>query len=207
MVATNPVGYLVNHDDHMTGERGIGLDYVMAKNGLFVTAENDQMAAWVQVADAEVRGLGELSPVVMLTHGKIPGEYFELALAFLLAEPDIETYVAITWEDGQYAVHVPDQDQGAAHLKYQRPENVVFEMHSHPGMSARFSGTDNADETGLGIYGVVGWRKSLLSMWPVYDVRIRIRVGVYGYFWEVGISEIFEGHVTAKEAEEDVLTA
>ena len=63
-------------------------------------------------------------------------------------------------------------------------ERVVIEIHSHHAMPARFSGTDDADETGFRVYGVIG----RLPEQP----EIRLRVGVYGYFWEVPASWALE---------------
>jgi len=55
-------------------------------------------------------------------------------------------------------------------------------------MGARFSGTDNQDETGLKLYGVVG----KLEATPV----VKLRIGVYGYFKELLWNEVFDGALT-----------
>ncbi|MBA7542911.1 hypothetical protein ES705_35236 [subsurface metagenome] len=63
--------------------------------------------------------------------------------------------------------------------------SVVLEMHSHGHMGAWFSTTDNVDETGLKLYGVVG----KLNATPI----VKLRIGVYGYFRELFWSEVFDG--------------
>ncbi|MBI4284525.1 MAG: Mov34/MPN/PAD-1 family protein, partial [Chloroflexi bacterium] len=62
--------------------------------------------------------------------------------------------------------------------------NTVVDIHSHAGMSAFFSSTDNRDEQGLRLYMVVG---RLDTLAPEREMR----VGVYGYFSPVDLGDIF----------------
>jgi len=57
-------------------------------------------------------------------------------------------------------------------------------IHSHHGMRPEFSRADDADERGFRLYGVIG----NLPEKP----EIRMRVGVYGYFWEIPASWALE---------------
>ncbi|MBA3532090.1 MAG: Mov34/MPN/PAD-1 family protein, partial [Ardenticatenales bacterium] len=62
---------------------------------------------------------------------------------------------------------------------------VIAELHTHGDMAAYWSPTDDADEVGFRFYGVlgrVGWERP----------EMRLRVGIYGYFWEVPIGRLFE---------------
>lgn len=179
-----PVGYLLKYKEGMEGERGMYYDYVLASNGLFIEAEGKLMAARVPVTLAQVRGLSPLETKVVLRYGKIPQRFFDLALSVMLADINKEHYVAITWKDG-YHIHVPSQEASAARVEYSMTDSVILDLHSHPKMVAKFSPQDNQDETGLKLYGVVG----KLTGTP----KLRLRAGVYGYFYPICWSDIFEG--------------
>ena len=217
-IMQNPAGYLVNRKDGLYGERGMFYDYILASNGLFIEAEGKLMAARVPVAACEVRGLAPLEPKVVLRYGRIPQRFFDLALNTMLTTPDKERYVAVTWNNG-YHINVPNQaaekeqvgeDIDAGHgsgagVAYLNPDSVLLDMHTHPKMRAAFSPTDNRDEAGLKLYGVVGhcgtYHEVTADM--SYDEQIgwlqnncpaiRLRAGVYGYFYEVPWKDVFDG--------------
>ena len=63
---------------------------------------------------------------------------------------------------------------------------MVAEFHSHGGSRAFFSATDDRDEQGFRIYGVVGRLDALRP-------ELRLRVGVYGHFAPVDWSQVFGG--------------
>lgn len=185
-----PVGYLVKHPkDGLYGERGTYYDYVLASNGVFVEAEGNLIAARVPVAEAEVRGLADLEPRVALRHGLIPGHLWELALGVMLADPHHELYVGVRWNSiGHYQLYVPDdQERSEGGVQYERGDKVVLDLHSHGSMRAFFSLTDNKDENGFQLYGVVG----KLSEKP----QVRLRVGVYGYLHEIPWTQVFSGRL------------
>ena len=193
-----PAGYLTRHKWGLRGKRGSHYDYVLAGNGVFVEAEGPLMAARLQIGKAHVRALAPSETRVVLRHGQIPGHLFKLGLDVLLTDPSRERYVAVVWNpDAGYQLKVPDQDRGAAGIKnIELPESRVFEMHSHPGMPALFSGIDNRDEQGLQIYGVVGWGYSQgMDNSEIMDDGpfIRLRVGLYGYFEELAWNKVFSG--------------
>ncbi|KKL07387.1 hypothetical protein LCGC14_2586530 [marine sediment metagenome] len=179
-----PVGYLVKHET-LCGERGSFFDYVIAGNGVFVEAEGPLLAARAPVAEANIRGLMSTEAKVVLRHGLIPSHLFDLALSVMLADPEHERYLAIAWRDGRYRLLEPQQVPAGAGVSYQRVEDVVLDLHSHCGMEAYFSLTDNGDEQGLKLYGVVG----KLNGRP----QLRLRIGVYGYFHELPWDQVFLG--------------
>lgn len=181
-----PAGYLVNTKDGLHGARGSFFDYVLAENGVFIEAEGPHFAARVPVAPANIRGLAPLEPQLVLRHGLIPQHLFDLGLSTMLVDPRREQYVAVTWNDG-YHVYVPPQEAGAASTRYLVADNTVLDLHSHGGIGAFFSHTDNADELGLKIYAVCG----KLPEVP----EIRLRVGVYGYFHSISWDQVFEGNL------------
>lgn len=212
------VGYLVKQKDGLYGERGLFYDYVLAENGVFIEAEGPLLAARVPVAYADIRGLAPLEPKAVLRNGRIPKYLFELALNTMLTTPDMERYVAVTWNNG-YHVNVPNQAADVEHIgegsetshgsgagvAYLSPDSVLLDMHTHPKMRAGFSPTDNKDETGLKLYAVVGHVGQYREVTPDLDNEramdylqsncpaIRLRVGVYGYFNQIAWTDVFEG--------------
>ncbi len=90
------------------------------------------------------------------------------------------------WDGDAYRVVVPEQVGTAASLTYHPPAGVVAEFHSHGTGRAFFSGTDDKDEQGLRIYGVVGRLDTPLP-------ELSLRVGVYGHFAPVEWSKVFGG--------------
>src|ERR1035437_8374696 len=125
----NMVGYLVNHPDSISGEKGIYYNYILAANGLFIEDSNPMIAARVQVAECEVRGLAPMKAKIALTYGSIPQHFFDLALDTFLAAPDRESYVAVTAAAG-YDFCVPVQDQSEASVIYEVGDSVILDIHS-----------------------------------------------------------------------------
>ncbi len=193
------VGYLINTGEGLAGDRGIFYDYILAGNGLFIEAENKLISARIPVARCEVRGLPPIDKKLNLLYGSIPRRFFDLALDVFMTDTRIEHYVAVKGDFG-YKFYVPVQDKSGGGIVYEAGDKIVLEMHSHGEMKIGFSYTDDKDETGLKIYGIVG----NLSKTPV----IRLRIGVYGYFDDLSWSEVFDGALEgAKEyLEEEVIT-
>jgi len=82
-------------------------------------------------------------------HGKIPLYLLNLALSVLIAKPDTEQYLAITWENS-YSVKTSSQQATAASVTYETLPDTVLEIHSHTGeIPAHFSPIDDRDEQGL----------------------------------------------------------
>jgi len=166
-----------------SGEPGTVYNYIMAGNGLFIESESEYLQARIQISETRIRGLASLQERVVLTHGRIPAYLFGSALGFMGEDLTTELYVAVVWR-GRYSLDIPSQDAGGAHVKYTRPPATVLDLHSHPTFAARFSGTDNADEVGFQLYGVVGMIHTLA---PQYTFR----VGIYGHFKELMLQEVF----------------
>ena len=181
-----PVGYLVNHPGGLAGAQGIGYDYVLGSGGLYVQSESAHLTARVPVASCEVRGLAPVAEKVTLTHGPIPAGLFELGLGWFLDDPDTEWFFAVRWDGGAYRLVVPPQLGTATSLEYTPPAGVVAEFHSHGTSRAFFSATDDGDEQGFRIYGVVGRLNK-------YRPELSLRVGVYGHFAPADWSQVFDG--------------
>lgn len=181
---TKPVGFLTNSLTGLEGEEGVFYNYILGANGLFVRAKNAHLAATVCIAPAEVRGLAPLEESVQLLHGKVPMYFLNLALSVLCIKPDIEQYLALTWQ-GNYSLSVPSQSQTAASVTYETLPGTVLDIHSHVGgVPAHFSGQDDRDEQGFRVYAVVG---GLRNLFPTVELRL----GIYGYFLPISKEETF----------------
>jgi len=184
--APKPVGYLVNHPAGLSGYHGVGYDYVLGAGGLYVQSESAHLTARLLVAPADVRGLAPVTEKLALAHGPIPAHVIELGLGWMLAAPDTERFFAVRWDDGAYRLVIPPQEGTASSLAYEPPAGVVAEFHSHGGHRAFFSATDDGDEQGFRVYGVVGRLQDPLP-------ELALRVGVYGHFAPLHWSQVFDG--------------
>ena len=180
------MGYLVNHPGGLAGAHGIGYDYLLGAGGLYVQSESAHLTARVPVAHCTVRGLAPVTEKVQLTHGPIPSQLFELGLRWFQDDPDTERLFAVRWDGDAYRLVVPPQAGTATRLAYVPPAGVVAEFHSHGGSRSFFSATDDRDEQGFRIYGVVG---RLDAPRP----ELSLRVGVYGHFAPLNWSQAFCG--------------
>jgi hypothetical protein len=182
---TQPIGYYVLTDEY---ERpGELYNYIWAGNGVFIKSRNPLLAAQIPVAVGVTRGLPNITPEVIMAHGKIDQCFFDYILEYMLLTPELETYFAITWEDGfGYKFIKPEQQQTGDSITYDVLPNVVMELHSHPGnLGIGFSSQDDADETAFKIYGVVGCLGRQVPL-------AQLRVGVYGNFHIIDPSEVFQ---------------
>jgi PRTRC genetic system protein A len=180
----NPVGYLTNTPQGLKGEPGIGYNYLLAANGLFLRASNPLLSATIQVAPADVRGLAPLTEELTLAHGRIPFRLMEPTLTFLTSW-GCELYLGVVWKDGAYEKVIPVQTGSPASVQYERRPHTLLDVHTHGKMRAFFSGTDDRDERGFQLYMVVG-RLDL----PVKEVALRL--GIYCYFAPLDWGEVFD---------------
>ena len=181
---TRPVGYLINSSAGIEGEPGVFYDYILAAGGVYLKAQNAHISATVCIASQEIRGLAPLKEDIQLLHGRIPLHLLNLALSVLIAKPDIEQYLAITWENG-YRIKTPSQQATAVSVTYETLPDTILEIHSHTsGVPAHFSPIDDHDEQGFGLYAVVADMGNLCP-------TVELRLGIYGYFLPFSQSEIF----------------
>ena len=184
--APGPVGYLVNHPAGLAGVQGIGYDYVLGSGGVYVQSQSAHLTARVLVTPSAVRGLAPVAEKLQFSHGPVPGRLFKVGLRWFQDAPDTERFFAVRWDGRAYRLVVPPQAGTATRLAYQPPAGVVAEFHSHGGSRAFFSATDDRDEQGFRIYGVVG---RLDALHP----ELSLRVGVYGHFAPLDWPQVFGG--------------
>ena len=185
------MGYLTHTPGGLSGTQGIGYDYVLGQGGLYVQAEGPDLTARLMIAPAEVRGLAQVERKVELRHGPLPAELLERGVDWFLEEPSHERLFAVRWEGGQYRMAFPNQEGRRTSLTYTPVEGAVAEFHSHGRLGAFFSAIDDQDEQGFRIYGVVG---KLGEPVPQIDLRI----GVYGYFGQLDLGEVFGAAAVAQ---------
>ena len=176
----------MNHPGGLTGRQGIGYDYVLGSGGLYAQSQSAHLTARVLVAAGAVRGLAPVAEKLALTHGPIPAYLLEWGLRWFREAPRTERFFAVRWDGDAYRVVVPEQNGTASSLTYRPPAGAIAELHSHGGGRAFFSATDDRDEQGFRIYGVIG---RLDTPRP----ELSLRVGVYGHFAPVYWSQVFGG--------------
>jgi len=171
-------------------------EYVTASNGVFVRGRRTGLRVMLPVMAGPpmpLRGLVPVEPFVQLDHPRVPAELVDEMLEAALAAKDddlkpVEALFHLSWDAGGARLAMPVQERG---LAFVRPigqtlsyETAVVEVHSHHSMAACFSPTDDADETGFRIFGVLG---------EIYTrPTLRVRVGLYGHYWELPATWVFQ---------------
>jgi hypothetical protein len=171
----------------------IGVTYVWAGNGLFKHAWNGHTRALVHLAPWETPGLADLRPFVTWRGwpAPLPATPFNEALADAIARytpeaPEERQWFAVL-RGGVPVLLAPQQEAGSTRLSYEMPKDpILCDIHSHHGMPPFFSGTDNADDTWLGLSVVIG---RLGSPYPSYVARINC----YGDHSDVDLSSLVSG--------------
>lgn len=182
------VDYLIARDG-LPSPRGMAYDYLVGGDGLFVAARNRFLDVRVPIAPAAVRGLPPLYAALTLRRGRLPESLWDQILGFArdASEFHRELYLAVTWDDdGGYRLVLPHQRPRADRVIYRPVPDTVLAIHSHHVLPAFFSVTDDADEQGLGLYGVLG---RLDRDRP----EVALRVGIYGYRMPVPWEDVFAG--------------
>jgi hypothetical protein len=184
------VEYLVARDG-VPARRGLAFDYVLAGDGLYLVADSDALEVRVPIAGCEVRGLRPVYPACNLKHGRLPQWIWDAIVwaAHVGHMSGREVLLTVRFDPSVgYRLTIPRQLAGPTHVVYRPISDAILEIHSHGPHAAAFSPTDDADEQGLRLYGVVG---RLGTERP--DVALRI--GAYGHFLPVPWRTVFEGHI------------
>lgn len=161
--------------------------YVIAREGLYLRAANDVLAAMVLIAaaDRDLPGLAALDEYAELRLPQIPLPYLVAMRASARRALPNEALYQLRYADGEWKVAMPRQFATPTSLTFDDLPDTLLDLHSHGEMSAFFSATDDADELGLRLYVVIGKVESEAP-------EIRCRVGVYGHFLNVPAANLFE---------------
>jgi PRTRC genetic system protein A len=186
------VGYTVfTKGDVPLGTDGIAYTYRLAADGVCVTAENACLQATIPVATGAIRGIRASHSGVELPHGRVPHALWQaiLAVCQAAANEQQEVLCEVIWlPEQRYALRQPRQLAGVSALAYERQDRALLQLHSHHRMPAFFSATDDQDEQGLGLYGVLV-RLGVAGQQP----EVLLRVGVYGHYQTLPWAAVFAG--------------
>lgn len=179
-------------DAHLPLAKGLMYEFLIAGNGTFIHSERPGLKAVIPHGPSTRPDLPRVEPYVQVEK-KYRAWMLEEILQVAKAKGNTECLFVLTPE----SIMVPAQEATAGNVRPLDPydaimANAVFELHSHHEMPARFSPTDNKEETGMRLYAVIG----RIFTQP----EIRVRVGIYGYFWEFPASTVFELPASFKDA-------
>jgi PRTRC genetic system protein A len=181
-------------------------EYILAGNGLFVRGERPELSVLLPVASFETRGLATLEPYVDLRVPRVPQSVLLSCLDQARRARDHHGFLVETvfhlWVDetSHWHMEIPEQAQESASVQplddspsssYAR---ALLELHSHAELPPQFSSADDGDEIGFRLYAVLGH----VSNFP----KLKVRVGLYGYRWEIHAREIFDMPDEIRDAKE-----
>ena len=172
--------------------------YILQGNGVYEQRINKLGTFTTKLAEVKIPGLeSNLVDGWVLNVPKIPATFLGTIVSFfkkIYEKYSSEVFLQLYWDTqtNEYLIHCPKQTVSGASVKYDNDEIftdinkiLVFEIHSHGGMSAFFSGTDDGDEKADRFYGVIG---NIKNCFP--ELKLRISVG--GRTKEVKVEEIFD---------------
>jgi PRTRC genetic system protein A len=175
-----------------------GITWIWAANGIFKRGVNPDLDALIQVrawsASDTPPGLASLIPHVRHTAwpGRLPGGFLAPLLenarragsGECVLQP-IEKHYAFVARDDTIKVIAPPQRGTAGRVEYGVARGVtLLDLHSHHGMPAFFSATDDQDDLGLSVSAVIGH----IFTRP----EILVRINVYGQRQQVPALMIFD---------------
>ena len=183
-------GYQIADKEVSSIESGTLYDYMFAANGTFIHAKNEIMDVTMPLSiirekEKMIRGLHMLEPKLWLPK-RVPAMDLRYMLHVAQAASPNEILFYFRWSGAEWRMDIPPQKSGHAAVQpLESGEYVPIEVHSHNIMPAFFSSTDNRDENGLRIYGVLGRVDR-----PVVDFKLRI--SIYGHYSVLPYQLVFE---------------
>ena len=171
-------------------------EYVLASRGVFIRAHRRELSVQFCIAPGSVRGLAELGEEIELHVPRVPVDALRQMLDQARSAKDasdepVETLFHLFVDDDlRWQMVKPEQIQ---HPESTRPVDdspassyaqALLEVHSHADLPARFSSWDNQDEMGFRLYAILGR--------VFHQPELRVRVGLYGYRWEIPAEWVFE---------------
>jgi PRTRC genetic system protein A len=184
----NFIQHAIVHNDGTLPELPLCLyAYILAGNGIFVKAKREGLDVLIPVCQTRIAGLPPLTPYVKLPC-RVPEN---LLLTALELSRQVVPNEILFWfnRDEDWRMDIPLQVARACsvvpmdHMDV-RGTRALIDLHSHGVLLPFFSPTDDRDEQGFRIYAVIGEVDTTPG--------IRVRVGVYGHYFDVPASEVFE---------------
>jgi len=176
--------------------------YVLGANGVFVAGMNEYFKTIIPVQPIRdpkryIRGLEMVKPFFFikervpnyLLHRMITTSRRAMPNEFLFyLDQDLITQ--------SWMLTAPPQKCSSLSVHpLESRDYVPLEVHSHNSMAAFFSETDNRDETGMRLYGVIGRVDREV-------VDIRLRVSIYGHYALIPYQYIFNPHPGVRDAKD-----
>ncbi len=191
---------IVNSDGSLPDYPECLYAYILAGNGVFVSARRPGLEALIPVVSCRIAGLPDLAPRVDLPQ-RVPAPLLAHALRFSQQVFPSEALFWFNWI-GAWYLHIPDQRVTNTSVvpsdRHDRAgTRTLIDLHSHARFAPFFSPVDDRDETGFRIYAVIGD----LDRTPTTCVR----VGVYSHYFNIPASTVFElpaGMIDIHEQEE-----
>lgn len=192
----NIVGYYLYRHPPLPSNDAQAYQYVLTATGVYLRAENRFFDVLLPLARCTIRGLTSLRPHFRLKVPRLPGRL----LSAVLQDARRVRGTKGGLREALYHFHHDGLAQGARVRVLKPPQratatsvvgaegnasDLILDLHSHGNMSAFWSGTDNGDEQGFRVYGVLG----RLDIAP----EIRLRLGVYGYWFPLPVTLLFDG--------------
>ncbi len=180
------------------------LTYVVAEGGVFLWAKRVGLEALVPVQPCTLRGLYPVKPFVTLdgppriTAALLQTMLVQGSQAHQEDDIPVEMLFYLSAQAADWELWIPPQRQFPARvepikewLDLSAYASVLLEIHTHPPhMPAFFSGVDDADEQqGFRLYGVIG---RICTAQGRIEAEIRMRVGIYGVFYEFPASRVLD---------------
>lgn len=179
---------------------GKSFDLITAAGGIFVRATRPEFDVILPHTRTRLPGLTEIAPALTLRVPRIPGAFLERIFAHAnrvenARRERVEALYYFRYDEAgqEWELIIPPQIATPAAVKPLDTgkgspfDGALVELHSHHdlGLGARFSTRDNLDEkTRVRLFSVIGHT----SRAP----ELRLRVGVFGNFWEVPAELLFE---------------
>lgn len=175
-------------------ENGSLYTYVFGANGLFVAGKNEIFKAIIPVQTIKeekrfVRGLGVIKPFFFIEE-RVPNCLLHkmIGTSRWAMPNEVLFYLDMDFITQSWMLTAPQQQCSPTSIRpLENRKYVPLEVHSHNSMPAFFSETDNRDETGLRLYGVLGRVDQ-----PVVDFRLR--VSIYGHYAFLPYQLVFMPH-------------
>jgi len=187
----NIVTHHVHKEAPLPANDARGYQYILADAGVYLRAENRFFNVLLPLARCPIRGLAPLQSHFRLKVPRLPGRLLAAVLAdarrVRRRDGRLKEALYHFHHDGvRVRVLKPAQraTTGSVVGVESNAADIILDLHSHGNMGAFWSGTDDGDEQGFRVYGVIG-RLDAQS-------EIRLRLGVYGYWFPLPVTLLFD---------------
>jgi PRTRC genetic system protein A len=163
--------------------------YIMAGNGIFLYAKRDGLEVLIPISRASIAGLPPLEPFVNMPRVPVVLMHHILQASKENLPNEILFWFNFDHDRQVWNVDAPFQICCPASV-FPADKNdplgikALIDLHSHALLDPFFSRTDNKDELSFRIFAVIG----KVNEKP----EIRVRVGVYGNYWNIPANMVFE---------------